>query len=470
MQREDRLARAVKPPAIWMILIAAFLDMMAMGIVMPVLPGLIEDLTGSLAAAGIWTGLIGSLWALMQFVCAPIIGSLSDRFGRRPIILISTAGLALDWVLMALAPNLWWLVVGRIIGGITSASATALFAYMADVTAPESRARSFGLIGAAISAGFVLGPALGGVLGDISPRLPFWVAAAFSGAAFLYGLAVLSESLPPERRKPFAWRTANPVAAVQMLLGRRQLAALSGSVFLLTFSHRLFMTVFVLFAGHEHGLSTLQIGSLLAFSSVLDLIVQGVVVGPTTARFGDRRTTIVGLAGGMLSFLAMGLAPSATLFVAAMVPASLMGLAEPTLKSMLSRRVPEDEQGQLQGSMQSLASVAGVTGPTFFGWLYAVSSEALPGMSFVVAAGILAAAAIFASLASDSAVAPRRQRPWRLRCRRAVPGKSRLCGASARIPWFRLLRKALRRPGRGPMGSRDAGRSRRWNGLAGQAG
>ena len=248
------------------------------------LPGLIEDLTGSLAAAGVWTGLIGSLWALMQFVCAPLIGSLSDRFGRRPVILSSTAGLTLDWVLMALAPNLWWLVVGRIVGGMTSASATALFAYMADVTTPESRARAFGLIGAAVSAGFVLGPALGGVLGDVSPRLPFWVAAAFSAAAFAYGLVVLPESLPPQGRKPFAWRTANPVAALRMLAGRRELGILALSVLLLTFSHHLFMTVFVLFAGHQHGLSTLQIGALLTFSSVLDLIMQGIGVGRSFQR------------------------------------------------------------------------------------------------------------------------------------------------------------------------------------------
>jgi DHA1 family tetracycline resistance protein-like MFS transporter len=400
------MADAVRLPAIWMILIAAFLDMMAMGIVMPVLPGLIEDLTGSLAAAGIWTGLIGSLWALMQFVCAPAIGSLSDRFGRRPVILTSTAGLAIDWMLMALAPNLWWLVAGRIIGGMTSASATALFAYMADVTAPERRARAFGLIGAAISAGFVLGPALGGILGDISPRLPFWVAAGFSGAAFLYGVVVLTESLPPERRQPFAWRTANPIAALRMLAGRRELNTLAFSVFLLTFSHRLFMTVFVLFAGHRHGLSTLQIGALLAFSSGLDLIVQGAAVGPATARFGDRQATIFGLAGGALSFLAMGLAPNAPWFVAAMIPASLMGLAEPTLKSMLSRRVSEGEQGQLQGAMQSLASIAGISGPVFFGWVYAVSSGSVPGLSFEIAAGILAMAAALAGIGGERATPP----------------------------------------------------------------
>ncbi len=324
------------------------------------------------------------------------------------MILTSTAGLAVDWVLMALAPNLWWLVVGRTIGGITSASATALFAYMADVTSPENRARAFGLIGAVISAGFVLGPALGGILGDISPRLPFWIAAGFSGTAFLYGLVVLTESLPADRRKPFAWRSANPISAMQMVLGRRELTSLALSVFLLTFAHRLFMTVFVLFAGHQHGLSTLEIGALLAFSSVLDLIMQGALLGPAIARFGERNATIVGLTGGMLSFLAMGVAPSAAWFVAAMIPASLMGLAEPTLKSMLSRRVSEIEQGQLQGSMQSLVSVAGIGGPVFFGWVYAVSSGSMPGLSFVIAAGILAMAVIFAGLGSHRALAPQR--------------------------------------------------------------
>ena len=388
--------KPARQPAVWMILIAAFLDMMAMGIVMPVLPGLIEDLTGSLSAAGIWTGIIGTLWALMQFVCAPIIGSMSDRFGRRPIILISAAGLSLDWVIMALAPNLWWLVVGRIIGGMTSASATALFAYMADVTTPDNRARAFGLVGAAVSAGFVLGPALGGALGDISPRTPFWFAAGFSAAAFLYGFVVLKESLPPERRKPFAWRTANPVSALLMLAMRTGLGSLSISVFLMTFSHRLIMTVLVLFTGHEHGFSTLEIGGLLALLSVLDLTMQGAVVGPVTARVGDRPTTVFGLAAGALSFLAMGFAPSAAWFVAAMIPASLMGLAEPTLKSMLSRRVEEDEQGQLQGALQSLASVAGIVGPVFFGWVYGVTANSLPALSFVIGAGVLALASAFA--------------------------------------------------------------------------
>jgi MFS transporter, DHA1 family, tetracycline resistance protein len=388
-------------PAIWMILIAALLDMMAMGIVMPVLPGLIENLTGSVSKAGLWTGVIASLWAVMQLLCSPIIGGLSDHFGRRPVILISTAGLALDWVLMALAPTLWWLVVGRIVGGMTSASGTAIFACMADITPPQDRARAFGLLGAAISAGFVMGPVLGGVLGAYDPRLPFWVAAAFSAAAFVYGLFVLPETLPLERRSTFTWRKATLIAALRMLNMRRELTGLALSSFLLVLTQRLFMTVFVLFAGHRHGLGPMQVGVLLAFSSVLDLIMQGVLVGPCVARFGDRRTMFVGLAGGAFSLLMMGLAPSAMWFVVAFIPSSLAGLAEPTIKSLLSKRVAETEQGQLQGAMQSVSSIAGIVGPLFFGWVYAASSLSMPGLSFVIAAGILLLAAMFSAAAKE---------------------------------------------------------------------
>jgi DHA1 family tetracycline resistance protein-like MFS transporter len=395
----------------WMILITGFLDMLAMGLVMPVLPGLIEELTGSAARAGLWTGIVGSLWALMQFVCAPVIGSLSDRFGRRPVILISAAGLSLDWVLMALAPSLWWLVVARLISGTTSASATALFAYVADVTSPENRARAFGITGAAISAGFVLGPALGGVLGEIGPRVPFWVAAALSALAFLYGLLVLPESLPPQKRKPFAWGSAHPLAALHLLATGLELRSLSLGVFLLTFSHRLFMTVYVLFAGHQHGLSVLQIGALLAMSSVLDMGVQSMLVGPATKRFGERPAAVFGLVMGALSFTAMALAPSPLWFVIAILPASLMGLAEPTLKGMLSRAVPETEQGQLQGALQSLASVAGIAGPVFFGWVYAVSTGWMPGLGFLIGAGILVLAAGVVGVGRESEPIPSPTQP-----------------------------------------------------------
>ncbi len=390
-----------------MILITALLDLMAMGIVMPVLPGLIAELTGSVAAAGLWTGAIASLWAVAQFFAAPVIGALSDRFGRRPVILISTAGLAIDWVVMALAPSLWWLVAGRIVGGITSASGTAIFAYMADITKPEERTRAFGLVGAAISAGFVAGPALGGVLGEFGPRVPFWVAAGLSALAWLYGLVVLKESLPAERRRPFAWRSANPADALGLFRMGSSLRGPDSSLrgpnlslrglgigfFLLTFSHRIFASVFVLYAGHRHGLSTLEIGALLAASGVLDLVMQGLVVGPAVKRFGDRAVMIFGLVGGAVSMLAMGFAPSGLLFALAIVPNSLWGLAEPTIKSLMSARVAEDEQGRLQGASQSLASLAGIIGPLFFGWIYAATLADAPWLAFAIGALVLVIAA-----------------------------------------------------------------------------
>ncbi|KAK0341214.1 hypothetical protein LTR94_027328, partial [Friedmanniomyces endolithicus] len=196
--------------AMGFIFVTAVLDIMAMGIIIPVLPQLIEDFVGSNAQAGVINGLFVALWAGMQFIASPIIGSLSDRFGRRPVILLSCAGLSIDYVLMALAPNLWWLALGRIIAGVTSSSFTTINAYMADITAPEQRARAYGLIGAAFSGGFVLGPVLGGVLGELGPRAPFWAAAALSGLAFVYGAFVLPESLAGDRRMAFSWRRANP--------------------------------------------------------------------------------------------------------------------------------------------------------------------------------------------------------------------------------------------------------------------
>ncbi len=393
-------------PAVWMIMITAVLDLMGMGIIMPVLPVLIKELTGSLATAGLWTGVIVSLWALAQLFAAPVIGGLSDRYGRRPVILVSTLGLAFDWVMMALAPNLWWLVLGRLIGGATSASGTAIFAYMADITRPEERTRAFGLIGAAMAAGFVVGPALGGVLGEFGPRVPFWVAAGLSAAAFLYGCVVLRESLPEERREPFSWARANPVGALRMLGSHRELSGLAAGMFLLTFTHRIFTTVIVLYAGHRYGMGIMTIGALLAVSGLLDFLVQGVLVGPAAQRFGDRTIVIFGLAGGALGLLAMGFAPTGLLFALALAPTALWGFAEPTIKSMMSARVTESEQGRLQGASFSVVSLAGIVGPVFFGWVYGLSFATMPGLIFAIGAAVLIGAALCAIRVGETAPLP----------------------------------------------------------------
>ena len=241
--------------AIAFIVVTALLDVMALGIIIPVLPPLIKEFAGTDASAGWINGVFVALWAGMQFVASPIIGSLSDQYGRRPVILLSTAGMVCDYVLMAVAPNLWWLALGRIIAGITSSSFTTAFAYMADITAPENRARGYGLIGAAFSAGFVAGPLLGGVLGEFSPRAPFWVAAAMSTLAFCYGWLILPESLAPEKRMAFSWKRANPFGAMMLLRSHPELSGLAVVNFLLYFAHHVFSAVFVLYAGYRYGWS-----------------------------------------------------------------------------------------------------------------------------------------------------------------------------------------------------------------------
>ncbi|GBH29047.1 TCR/Tet family MFS transporter [Sphingobium xenophagum] len=385
--------------AIAFILVTALLDVMSMGIVIPVLPQLIESLSGSSSAAGLWNGLFVALWAGMQFICSPIIGSLSDRFGRRPVILLSVCGLALDYVLMAVAPNLWWLALGRILAGVTSSSFTSVFAYMADITRPEDRARGYGLIGAAFSGGFVAGPLLGGILGEISLRAPFWAAAGLSGLAFLYGLVVLPESLPQEKRMAFSWARANPFGALTLLRSHPELSSLAIVNFLLYFAHHLFSAVFVLYAGDRYGWGAWQVGSLLALVGLLDMGVQGLLVGPVVKRLGDRATMVTGLAFGAVGIACMGLAPTGWLFVAAMLPNALWGLAMPTIQSLMTQRVSESEQGQLQGANNSVGSIAGIVSPLFFGGIYALSvggNPTLPfiGSAFLIAAAVLGSAAV----------------------------------------------------------------------------
>ena len=384
--------------AIGFILVVAILDIVAMGIIIPVLPPLIEEFAGSNSNAGWINGVFVALWALMQFVASPVIGSLSDRYGRRPVILLSAGGLAADYVLMAVAPDLWWLALGRIIAGVTSSSFTTVYAYMADITPPEGRAKAYGLIGAAFGGGFILGPLLGGLLGEISPRAPFWFAAGLSGVVFVYGIFMLPESLPSEKRMAFSWKRANPFGALVLLRSHPELSGLAAVNFLLHFSHHVFSAVWVLYAGHRFGFSPAQVGMLLATAGALDMGVQGVLVGPATKRLGERGTMIFGLIGGAVGLTAMGLAPNGLWFALALLPNALWGFAMPTLQSLMTRLVSESEQGQLQGANMSVASIAGVASPLFFGWVYSVTvAEGTmlpwPGAPFVIAGAVLALAA-----------------------------------------------------------------------------
>ena len=358
---------ARRSAALVFIFITVVLDVLALGIIVPVLPGLVRDFLGGSTARGAEIyGWFGTVWAAMQFVFAPVLGALSDRFGRRPVILLSNFGLGLDYVLMALAPTLGWLFVGRVVSGITAASFPTAGAYIADVSPPEKRAAGYGMLGAAFSLGFVLGPALGGVLGNINPRLPFWTAAALSLANACYGLFVLPESLTPERRAPFSWRKANPVAALDLLRSHKELLGLAASYVLGALSHEVYPSVYVIYAGYRFGWDPRAMGLALAAAGVCGAVVQGALVRPVVTRLGERGTLLLGLGFGVLGFAVYGLAWRGDVFLLAIPLAALWGLAGPPNQSMMSRRVGVSEQGRLQGATSSLRGITGMMGPVLF--------------------------------------------------------------------------------------------------------
>jgi MFS transporter, DHA1 family, tetracycline resistance protein len=384
--------------AVIFIFVTILLDMLALGMIIPVLPGLIEDFEGgNTARAAELVGVFGTVWALMQFLASPVLGALSDRFGRRPVVLLSNVGLGLDYVLMALAPTLTWLFVGRMISGVTSASIVTGFAYVADVTAPEDRARSYGLMGAAFGIGFIVGPAMGGVLAASHPRLPFWVAGLLSLTNAMYGLFVLPESLPPDRRSAFSWRRANPMGSLRLLRSERQLRGLAVVHFLYYLAHQALPTVFVLYAGYRYGWTTTEVGWSLAAVGVVSAVVQGGLVGPIVKRFGERLTLLTGLSLGAVGFATYGLAPTGLWFAVGIPVMSLWGLYGPAAQGLMTRRVSPTEQGRLQGALSSVSGLTGIVGPAIFSVTFATTIGRfrdwhLPGAAFLLASGCLMAA------------------------------------------------------------------------------
>jgi MFS transporter, DHA1 family, tetracycline resistance protein len=384
------------------IFVTVLLDMLALGMVIPVLPKLVEGfVAGDTARASEYVGLFATVWALMQFIFSPLQGALSDRFGRRPVILVSNFGLGVDYVVMALAPNLGWLFAGRMVSGICSASVATAFAYIADVTPPEQRAGRFGMIGAAFGIGFVVGPATGGVLGALDPRLPFWAAAAASLLNGLYGLLVVPESLPAERRMAFAWRRANPVGSLTLLRSHRALYGLAAANFLAQTAHVALPTVFVLYAGYRYGWGERAVGLTLALVGVCAIIVQAGLVGRFVKTFGERGALAIGLLFGALGFAVYGIAPSGWLFGIGVPLMALWGLASPTTNGLMSKRVSPSEQGQLQGANASIQGIANLVAPVIFAQLFAYAIGAgrgwhLPGAPFLLAALLLVMSAALA--------------------------------------------------------------------------
>ena len=381
------------------------LDMLALGMIAPVLPRLIEGfLHGDTSSAARMLGLFGTVFAAMQFFFSPIVGSLSDRFGRRPVVLLSNFGLGLDYLLMAWAPALNWLFLGRIISGLTSSSIPTAMAYMADVTPRERRAAAFGILNAAFGAGFVLGPAIGGLLGSINPRLPFWAAGGLSLINGLYGLFVLPESLSRENRSPFSWARANPIGSLTLLRHGSKIAI--ASILLLGYiAQQVLMNVYVIYADYRYHWTDRTVGFSLAVVGICTVVYGGLLVKPVVAKLGERKTVTVGLIGGILGYSMIGSSKTGLLLWLGIPFLNMMTFTWPAAQSLLSRMTSPSEQGQLQGAINSLRGTAGLLGPSFFTYIFSKSIGAdsilhLPGAPFYTAAAMLLISLVLAQRAA----------------------------------------------------------------------
>jgi DHA1 family tetracycline resistance protein-like MFS transporter len=386
------------------ILIAVLLDVLSLGVAIPVLAKLIKELLNDdTADAAYYVGVFGTVWAFMQFFSSPILGALSDRFGRRPVLLISAFGLGIDYILMALAPNLTWLFVGRILTGITAASFSTASAYIADVSSPENRSAAFGIFGAAFGLGFILGPALGGYLGDIDLRLPFWVSAALTLANATYGYFILPESLPPEKRTPFRWSRANPIGSLQLLRSQSGLLAMAIILFSYQLAHHVFSSVFVLYTEYRFDWKPSMVGLALSTVGILNFVVQGMLIRPAVRMLGEKVLVFVGLLGGILGFSAYAIVDNGRAFYASTIIFATMGFFNASIQGLMSKRIDPGHQGQLSGANSSLNGIAGMIGPALFASVFQWSIQPAspwywPGAPFALAAGILGAGFLLATL------------------------------------------------------------------------
>ena len=393
--------------ALSFVFVTVLLDMLAFGIIIPILPKLIKDfLHGDIALSSKYLGLFTTVFALMQFFFAPIIGMLSDRFGRRPVILLSNLGLGLDYIVMALAPTISWLFLGRVLSGLTTSSVPTANAYISDVTTPETRSKGYGILGAAFGLGFILGPGVGGLLGQVNPRLPFWVAAGLSLLNATYGFFILPESLPAERRQPrLQWKRANPVGSLKLLRSHHELFGLASVMFLNYLAHEVYVTVFVLYALHRYGWGAWAVGKSLMLVGITTSIVSAGLVARSVKLFGERPTLFLGLILGGLGFALFGAAPVGWMFLAAIPVNALWGLTTPPLQTFMTQRVSKNEQGELQGAIASLRGVAMIIGPGIFAATFAYFLA--PGRNLPGAPWFLSALFLFVGLCVAWVVVPK---------------------------------------------------------------
>ena len=376
------------------IAITVCLDVVSQSITFPILPQLtMQLLHGDRPAAARWVGLLEAAWAIAQFFAAPVLGMLSDRFGRRPVIVLSVFGVALEFVMCAVAPNISWLLVARVLCGLTCGAQAAAMAYVADVTPPQDRTKSYGWLNAAAWTGVILGPALGGLLAVVGIRAPFWAAAAFALANGVYGFFVLPESLPAKDRAPLRWLKANPWGALSLMLQRPGLPALGLVLLLLWFASYAMNSVFVLYTAYRFGWNPLALGIFCSALAVANIAIQTGLAGRVAQAIGERRAVVTGLGLQVVGFVLVGLAPNGALFWAANLPIALGGIAGPALQSMMTAKVGPDEQGRLQGATGAIGSLTGFMAPIaftqIFAWTIALGrGPAWSGLTILMGAGL----------------------------------------------------------------------------------
>lgn len=384
--------------AVVFVFITVLIDMIGVGIIFPVMPALLQDVGQfDLSRASVIGGWMFAAYSLAQFLAGPLVGNLSDAYGRRPLLLLAIGGLALDYVLSALAPTIWLLFIGRAIAGLCGSSYIVANAFLTDITAPKDRARAFGLVGAAFGMGFVFGPAIGGILGEFGPRVPFWAAAALAAANFAFGAFILPESLPPEKRRPFEWRRANPVSLLKVFKGYPSVLPLAAILTLYHFASSAYPTLWSFWGIAQFGWTELTIGLTLALFGVTAAVVEGGLSGPLVRWYGERRIVILGLAVGAIGAVGFGLASSMTVVFALLIFVAFEGLVHPCLTSQMTAEVPDDAQGELHGGLSSLANLAVLFAAIFytqiFGWFIRPEADPPnPGAPFLVVAVLLTVA------------------------------------------------------------------------------
>jgi MFS transporter, DHA1 family, tetracycline resistance protein len=379
--------------ALTFVLLSVFIDSLGFGIIIPSLPGVIMELTGEpVTTAADWSGYLMAVYALLQFFMAPIFGNLSDRYGRRPILLASLFAFGVDFLLTGLATSMIWLFLGRAFAGVFGASFATAGAYVGDISDDTNRAKNFGLIGAAWGSGFTLGPVIGGFVAEhIDLRAPFFVAAALAIANVAFGLFALPESLPPERRRKFEWARANPFGAFKSLTHLPMVAGLLFAVFLYQVAHDSLPAVWMFYTQLKFGWGPSEMGWSLTFVGIMTVIVMGGLTGVVVPRLGERRAIVAGFLLMTLGFLGYALVPQGWMIYPAIVLGSLGGIANPAVQSVMSKQAGPSSQGELQGAVASLASIAAIISPLFMTQLFSYFSApaapvVLPGAPYLVSA------------------------------------------------------------------------------------